>query len=98
MTVETDDGLKVLDSSEADLATRVRVVLEKNLLEWAALRDGKAYFTIGFAKEVQERIGDVGGLKGLAELLGWEYKLVKVDGKTRRAAIVSIKRLLELLA
>jgi len=48
---------------------RVRIVLEKNLLEWASLRDGKVYFTIGFAKEIEEKIGDVGGLKGLAELL-----------------------------
>jgi len=96
--VETDDGLKVLDSSETDLATRVRVVLEKNLLEWAGLRDGNAYFTIGFVKEVQERIGDVGGLKGLAELLGWEYKLIKIDGKPRRVAVVSFERLLEFLA
>ena len=31
-------------------------------------------FTADFARELAGVIGDIGGLKSIAELLGWEYK------------------------
>ena len=36
----------------------------------------------------------MGGLKGLAELLGWEYELIKTGRKVGRAVVVSLEELL----
>jgi len=92
------DETEVQEPSEVDLRTRVVTVLKRRFLEWGGLKDDKAFFTVGFAKEVEERIGDVGTLKGLAELLGWEYKNIKVNGKTIRAALVPLDKLIEFLS
>jgi len=76
---------------------RVQVVLESKLLPWAYSKDGKAFFTRGFAKALEERIGNLGGLKGVAELLGWEYKDIKDGRRVRKGAVVPFEDLVSFL-
>jgi beta-phosphoglucomutase-like phosphatase (HAD superfamily) len=76
---------------------RVQVVLEGKLLPWAYSKDGKAFFTRGFARALEERIGNLGGLKGVAELLGWEYKDIKDGRRVRKGAVVPFEDLVSFL-
>ncbi len=76
---------------------RVQVVFENKLLPWAYSKDGKAYFTSGFARALESRVGNLGGLKGVAELLGWEYKVVRQEKKLRKAMVISLEDLISFL-
>jgi hypothetical protein len=42
-------------------------------------------------------VGDVEGLKSIAELLGWGYEPRKIGGRTVRVAVTTVDGLLELL-
>lgn len=63
-----------LNTANSELKERARAVLSQNLLPWAFLKDDVVYFTSGFARELEKVIGDIGGLKSIAELLKWGYK------------------------
>ncbi len=87
-----------MNPHEAGIEERLRVVAEKRLLPWMMLRDGEVIITRGFVEELERKLGGiVGSLKGLAELLGWEYRRVKISGRVVRAAVTSLEKLLELL-
>lgn len=58
---------------EVDFETRVKVVIENRLLPWAIPKDNEVLLTSDFAREIRSLVGDIGGLKSIAELLGWEY-------------------------
>jgi hypothetical protein len=67
------------DRKEADLKDRLMIVLQYNLIPWMMYRQDKEgriiiIITTGIMKELTTLIGDIGGLKSVAELLGWEYK------------------------
>jgi len=81
--VEKPEGLsyryEYKDRKEADLKDRLMIVLQYNLIPWMMFRQDKEgkidiIITTGIMKELTPLIGDIGGLKSVAELLGWEYK------------------------
>jgi hypothetical protein len=52
---------------------RLEVVLDKQLIPWLLRKGDTVYITKGIVKELERVVGDIGGLKSLAELLGWGY-------------------------
>ena len=88
--VEKPDGIETISRQEADLETRVEIVLEKQLIPWLIKKGNKVLITTGIMRELEEVIGDIGGLKSLAELLGWEYdsKYTMREGKNVRGLVV----------
>jgi len=88
---------------KASFSERVKTVLENNLISWMMLsRDGdEVLLTTGFADELREVVGDIGGLKSIAELLGWSYqkRSFRDKEKVRNIAVISVplERFLEFL-
>jgi hypothetical protein len=76
-----DEGELFLDRSQIDLKTRVEIILDKQLIPWMIRQGDKVLITTGVIRELEDEIGDIGGLKSLAELLGWEYIPKKKLGK-----------------
>jgi DNA polymerase III delta prime subunit len=85
-----------LGAVEVTLEERVQKVLEDKLLPYAKLQGDKVYFNSEFARELSKVIGDIGGLKSIAELLGWNYQIVKL-GKTARVAGVPLEKFVDFL-
>jgi len=85
----------------AFIKDRVEFLLEKNILPWAILRersDKEILLTTAFGEEIRVAIGDIGGLKSIAELLGWEYsRNFKVRGKKIQAIRVSFEKFISFL-
>jgi hypothetical protein len=84
------EGMEVLSRQEADLKTRVEVVLDKQLIPWLLRRGNNVLITTGIMQELESVVGDIGGLKSLAELLGWEYnpKYTMREGKSVKGLVV----------
>ncbi len=94
-----EDRFYYHDPVDTALEERVRIVLEKGLLPWALLKGEDVVLTTGFARGLGRVVGDIGGLKSIAELLGWEYKRgVKVGRKTVQGIVVPLTKFLEFLA
>lgn len=74
VVVETSSGFEYYSRSDLGLEERVKVVLDKGLIPWLTKSGDYVFFTTDFARELAEVIGDIGGLKSIAELLGWEYR------------------------
>ncbi len=74
VVVEAPSGLEYRERSDLGLEERVKVVLDKELIPWLTKSGDHVFFTSDFARELEEVIGDIGGLKSIAELLGWEYR------------------------
>jgi hypothetical protein len=102
--VEKPEGLsyryEYKDRKEADLRDRLMIVLQYNLIPWMMFRQDKEgridiIITTGIMKELTPLIGDIGGLKSVAELLGWEYDKfsyrVKEKGEEKVKNIIVIK-------
>jgi len=84
--------------SEAAFEDRLNVVLNEGLIPYIIWRnEGTIVFTSGFREELRSVIGDIGGMKSIAELLGWEYKVVKVKRRPIKAIITKYQDLLEFL-
>ena len=78
-------------------------MLERQLLPWADLRDNEVVITTSVINELKDVVGDIGGLKSLAELLGWRYEPRRSirEGKrvtSRSVAVVSLEEFIEFLA
>ena len=91
-----------LGREDVSFETRIKIVLEKRLIPWAILKEKDGYiyvvFTTSFVNELKNVIGDIGGLKSIAELLGWEYKRgEKIGKKSRSAIIVKLGEFIEFL-
>ncbi|MCC6004350.1 MAG: hypothetical protein LM590_08425, partial [Thermofilum sp.] len=83
ITVEKpEEGVDIISRQEADLKTRIEIALDKQLIPWLLRKDNDVLITTGIMQELEEVIGDIGGLKSLAELLGWEYIPKKKLGKS----------------
>ena len=96
--VDMGEGAVSYRRSEVGFEERVRIVLENRLLPWAILRGEEVYFTTDFVRELRSVIGDVGGLKSIAELLGWEYsRAFTVHRKRVQAVKVHIDKLISFL-
>lgn len=66
------------DRREASLKDRLEITLQYNLIPWILYRQNREgrieiLLTSGLVNELTPIIGDIGGLKSIAELLGWEY-------------------------
>jgi len=84
---------------EVGLEDRVKIVLEYRLIPWLVLKGGNVYITTGLVKEL-EKVGiDIGGgLKSIAELLGWEYeKEVRIGRSVISSIRTSVEDLVEFL-
>jgi len=89
VVVEKPEGYPdVVSRQEVDLKMRVEIVLDKQLIPWLIRRGDEVLITTGILRELERLIGDIGGLKSLAELLGWEYVSKKKLGKS----VVSVVR------
>jgi hypothetical protein len=83
---------------ELPLEERLKIVLEYQLIPWLVGRGEEILVTVGLVEELKEIVGDIGGLKSIAELLGWGYEPRKIGGRTVKVAVTSVDRLLGLLA
>ena len=94
-----EEGEEHLARSDVDFEDRVKIVLENKLLPWAILRKDTIIITSAFASDLKSIIGDIGGLRSIAELLGWEYqKSVKIGKRVLAAIRVNIRDFLGFLS
>ena len=94
------EEIQTLERKEVDFEERVRIVLENKLIPWAIMKDGETViFTTGFAETLKPVIGDIGGLKSIADLLNWEYrKSIKINKRVIQGIVVKFNELMEFLA
>ncbi|ADJ54264.1 primase/DNA polymerase [Hyperthermophilic Archaeal Virus 2] len=96
VTVEKpDEGELFLDRSQIDLKTRIEIVLDKQLIPWLLRKGNDVLITTGIMHELEEVTGDIGGLKSLAELLGWEYMKYSMREGERVKNMAVVKASLE---
>jgi hypothetical protein len=74
--------IESISRHEADLKTRIEIVLDKQLIPWLLRKDNEVLITTGIMPELEETVGGIESLKSLAELLGWEYISKKKLGKS----------------
>ncbi|MEM4903123.1 MAG: hypothetical protein QXK25_06630, partial [Ignisphaera sp.] len=75
---------------------KIRILLEKDLLPGIRLlKNDEAVITSSLLRELDLE-GKV-NLKSLAELLGWEYRVVKVGGRPVKAAVTRLQNIVDLL-
>ena len=99
VVVERPGGDRVAyQRQEVNLEERLRIVLEYQLIPWLVGRGEEVLVTVGLVEELKEVIGDMGGLKSIAELLRWSYEPRKIGGRTVKVAVATVDRLLEFLA
>jgi hypothetical protein len=95
ITVEKpEEGYTRIESTsrhEADLKTRIEIVLDKQLIPWLLRENDKVLITTGIMQELEEAVGGIESLKSLAELLGWEYIRKKKLGENV-VSVVSVRK------
>jgi len=96
VTVSTDNSIGYKSRLDVDFEERVETVLTSRLIPWLILREGEeedvVVITTGIVNEIKPVVGDIGGLKSIAELLGWEYKRgVKVGSRSIQGIIVKLE-------
>ena len=74
VAVYTGQTIEYLGHSEIDPRRRVEIVLDKKLIPWLLMKGTKVILTTEFRRKIEEEIGDIGGLRSIAELLGWTYQ------------------------
>ena len=88
-----DERYRFLDRHAIPFEERVRIVLESGLIPWMLLRGEEVMITSGFIEELRRVMGDVGGLKSVAELLGWSYypkRSFRIGKKVKSLACISV--------
>ena len=85
-----------------DFNDRVWSVLNEKLIPWLDLhrsRDGtiNVVCSSGIKKELKQITSSSYNLQSISELLGWEYKPLKINGKTKRMMIVNYHDFLDFL-
>jgi len=90
VAVQTETNIKEIKREDADFRQRASIVIEQRLIPWLLGKDEYIYITNGILPELEKEIGDIGGLKSMAELLGWNYAVAKVNGKASRIISVSL--------
>jgi hypothetical protein len=96
--VETSEGIDRRYRWQLPLEERLKIVLEYQLIPWLLSRGEEILVTRGLVEELRDVVGDMGGLEGLAQLLGWDYKDRKIGGKTVKVALTSLRDLVKFLA
>jgi hypothetical protein len=103
VTVETREGGEVEKTRiETTLEERTRIVLEQQLIPWlkgAKLeKEGESVIILGgIMSEISNEVPSITGLKSIAELLGWEYGVIKINGKATRVVTVSLEKFMDFL-
>lgn len=100
IVVELGNSYDYRNRQDVDFEERVEIVLRKRLLPWAIMKEDEepyVIFTTDFYREIKHLIGDIGGLKSIAELLGWNYGVFKVGKKSVRGALVKLREFIEFL-
>jgi len=93
VTVDTGDDIQYVKSFEVSPEKRVRIVVEQRYIPWLFAKDNQVFFTTGFADELAKAGLEVGGgLKAIAEHLGWQYKIhtFKERGQVQCRAVIMI--------
>ena len=85
-----------------DFNDRVWSVLNEKLIPWLDLhrsRDGtiNVVCSSGIKKELKQITSSSYNLQSISELLGWEYKPILINGKTKRMMIVNYHDFLDFL-
>jgi len=89
---------KHVGRDDSDVESKIRYVLNQGLIPWLILRrDGKVVVTTGIIRVIGKQLGTVNTLKSLAELLGWDYKVVKLGKRPVRAAVTTLEEFIEFL-
>lgn len=86
-----------VDKANVPFPQRVKIVLENKLIPFLILKNEEVIATTELSRQLEEVTGNIGGLRGLAELLGWDYRVVKIGGKTHRVAVIELNKLIEFL-
>jgi hypothetical protein len=94
------EGNQVTTPAKEDVSfqQRLQVVLDAGLLPWAMRRGEEVLFTVGLAEELREVVGKMEYLKSIAELLGWDYTVVKIGKRSTRATRTTLEDLIDFLA
>ncbi|MEM1913641.1 MAG: hypothetical protein QW067_10920, partial [Thermofilaceae archaeon] len=84
-----------LQPSSIELGKKVEVMVSKGLLPGARLVDGKIAVTSALLRELglEGRVT----LKSLAEMLGWDYRSVRVGDKVTMGAVTEVAKIVDLL-
>ena len=104
---ETDRPLNQQDldtdfKTNDDFNDRVWSVLNEKLIPWLDLHRGRdgtinVVCSSGIKKELKQITSSSYNLQSISELLGWEYKPLKINGKTKRMMIVNYHDFLDFL-
>lgn len=70
------------------------LVNNKRAFNWALPhqpwgKERSIFLTQGFKRLLQDDIEEIGSLKSIAQLLGWEYKKIRFEGQQKRGILVS---------
>ena len=90
---DNDEQYRFLDRHTIPFDERVKIVLGSNLIPWMILKGSEVIITYGIVEELRRIIGDVGGLKSIAELFGWSYhpkKSFRIGKKVKSVACISV--------
>ena len=88
------DTIRYEKPHQAPLEERIRAVAEHRLIPWLALKDSDTVVILsGLARELRRELGDLGGLRSIAELMGWSYGPVRLGGRVVKAAQAPLKAL-----
>lgn len=86
--------------TKAAFKEKIWSVLNERLIPWMLPTHHKdrdhVVFTIGFRKEVQKELQVCQTLKGISELMGWNYKLIKL-GKPVKAIVIPLSEFMDFL-
>jgi hypothetical protein len=96
--VETPEGIDRRYRWQIPVEERVKIVLEHNLIPWLLSRGEEVIITRGLVEELLDVVGDIGGLEGLAQLMGWEHAVRRIGGRNTRVAVTTVRDLVKLLA
>jgi len=89
--------LYTIQKSELPLVDRVKIVVEKQLIPWLIGRGNEVIITTELVSELQEVVGDIGGLKSIAELLDWIYIKKKIGKRSVWVITTSLENFIEFL-
>lgn len=90
------DHATLFTENYEEFGERVRNVLQANLIPWMIMVGDKVGFTSGLSEELRRR--DVSmDMKSLAELMGWEYTVRKIGGRSMRIILLDREELVRFL-
>ena len=90
---------KFVKTSNNFVPSMIQELLEIGALPWAILKNDNVYITRSVINVLEKKGIEVpGGLKGLAELLGWEYRYAKIGRRSTRVVVCSLNEFIDFLS